>query len=156
MEKPADKPQNKDDLLKHQIETAYSSLLQLRNTDLNLFWGRSSFFLTAECVLLGFFVGNFNRNPARPLLIAMCGFVIALIWIKIIHNGRDWLNRWEDQLKEIEDRVFPDLPDVTIFRYDEQKEKIKGSIKKMLIRITYCNAWMWVSFIWAVWLFRKG
>lgn len=106
---------------------AYEFLLQLRNVDLALLWTRSQFFLVIETALLGFAIGNLDKPRFLILLFIVLGITISIVWAIVTDVGCSWLKSWEEQLEKIEDEVLPD--DVPIFQKNEDKAKIKPSIK---------------------------
>lgn len=139
------KKQDNGNTVKHEAEIAYGFLLQLRNVDLNLLWTRSGFFFAINGALLGFMIRNLDRDfMIHPGVIGFFGVVIVAIWWKVTELGCSWLDSWERQLKNVEDKVFPSSPDLCIFRANEYRRKIKGgSIKKILIRVTVLNMIVW-------------
>lgn len=155
MENSISKEQSNNNTTKHEAEIAYGFLLDLRNIDLKLLWTRSAFFFAINGALLGFLIRNLDADFVILLFLVFFGFGIALIWRKVTKLGCTWLVSWETQLRDIEDRVFPDSPDICIFRNNEYRGKIKGSIKKILIKITGVNTVIWVFLLLYV-LFKKG
>lgn len=129
---------------KHEFEAAYGFLLQLRNIDLDMLWTRSGFFFAINGALWGFLIGNLNTASIVLPFIAVFGFWTAFIWWKITELGCAWLVSWEAQLKDIENKVFPNSPDISIFRDNKYKGTINGSIKKILKDITLINLIAWI------------
>lgn len=138
-----DKDKTNSDLSKREAEIAFGFLLQLRNTDLTLLWTRSTIFLAIEGIILGFVLDTMSNPSLIPLCISGYGLFIAIIWVIITRNGCSWLEGWENQMQEIEHKVFPNSPDIAIFRDNKYRANIKPSIKETLKRVTYANMIIW-------------
>lgn len=128
MENSISRKHSNSNSAKHEAEVAYGFLLDLRNIDLKLLWTRSAFFFAINGALLGFLIRNLDAADSMILTSIFCfGFGIALIWWRVTKRGCEWLISWEDQLRDIEDKVFPESPDIWhIFRDSEYRRKIKG------------------------------
>jgi hypothetical protein len=86
----------------------YSALVQKYNTELTMFWMRANFFLLINAGLFSVAISLFSRNSPSDrvlnltLLICGVGFLLAWVWLLVMHVAYIWINTWRDRVLQLE------------------------------------------------------
>ena len=85
----------------------YKTVAEHYRQDIREFWTRSNFYLVVEAGLISVFVASADEPTATTvrLLLAWLGAVLSLFWLLVMWGSVRWINRWRDQVREVEKRV---------------------------------------------------
>jgi hypothetical protein len=85
----------------------YRMAFDTRNLEITMFWQRCNYFLVLNSALA---LGFFNlKSSWYAVLLAVVGFIAAVLWFAVSLGSKFWQDRWEYRLSEIEKRVAPNV-----------------------------------------------
>jgi hypothetical protein len=85
----------------------YKIVFDTRNFEISLFWQRSNYFLVLNSALA---VGFFNlKSQEYAFVLAILGFIVSVLWFRVVLGSKYWQSRWEHRLGVIERKIAPDL-----------------------------------------------
>jgi hypothetical protein len=88
-------------------QDVYKIALDTRNFEIGLFWQRTNYFLALNTALA---VGFFNlQGRAYPLLLALLGLIVSILWYQVALGSKFWQSRWENRLRVVEQRIGHNL-----------------------------------------------
>lgn len=84
----------------------FRSVTEHFRQDIREFFTRSNFYLLAETALLSVF---FTREIPETLVefvmstgIAICGFIVAILWWCVAKSAVVWIDRWRDEVRRLD------------------------------------------------------
>jgi len=122
----------------------YQTALDTRNFEITLFWQRCNYFLVLNSALA---IGFFNlQTPGYAILLASLGIIASILWFAVSLGSKFWQSRWEQRLREVENRLAPELTffaaDRVVVRADvEQSLALSehGAFRRRLDRLVLCK-----------------
>lgn len=111
---------NNDNLTDKEL---YKIALETRNFEINLFWGRSNYFLVLNSSLaIGFFNNFHGQNPLDathkslyPIFFGIFGFIASILWLCVNFGSKFWQARWENALMKLEEKLIKEPPRIKLF-----------------------------------------
>lgn len=136
-----------DDLKK--IAIAFEKAHDIRKFEISLYWQRSTFilgFLSLLAVTLAYCFSTYldkdsSENTKFILLltttaISLLGFIMSMIWKKIIKAGKYWQNNWEFHINVLEPYVSGNLHKIHFYmKKGHNRYSIHDSILEIANRI---------------------
>lgn len=90
------------------ITDQYEHMIAVRNTELETYWTRYN----VQVVLNGGLIVVALASPSGshlmnlPIcLVSIGGFALAIVWLIMVHQGKDWIHRWDNELCNFEEQV---------------------------------------------------
>ena len=101
-----------------KYEFLYSALVELRNTELNVYWARYNILSAINFAMLAVSLSaaenSIVANAAR-LLVSLAGLLLSVIWLLITIKGKQLLiYRWDRNIAIYEEK-FINVPDLKLF-----------------------------------------
>jgi hypothetical protein len=125
----------------------YNSILNYFLYESNIFWTRSTHFLTAHTFLLGFVLtqlpfSNKQLTWARIFVLAFTsigGILLSNLWMRTWQSGRYWISHWTDLLREIEQNAHGSL--LVIREFPKRVGYVSSTLTNRNVIILFVVLW---------------
>ena len=110
----------------------YASLVNVRNTELSVYWTRYNILAAVNLALLAFALASDSTSFMYnfPLWIMSGGIIFAFIWLFITITGKQLItNRWDKHIRDYE-KAFNDK-NQKLFTNVNTEENAKCFLKKL-------------------------
>lgn len=94
-----------DDEKRLQFEL-YKIAVQTRAQEIDRLWQRSNYLLILNSGMAAGLLA-LKRDPVTEALVAVAGFIVAVLWFFVNVGGKYWHTRWEQRTKTIEEAITP-------------------------------------------------
>jgi len=98
--------------------------LEIRNLEIRLYWERSNYFLALNSAVAA---GFFALGEKAPQALAWIGAICSFFWLGANLGSKFWQARWEEKLRDVERRLYPDLK-----FFDEKFEEVEAAVRRSL------------------------
>jgi len=115
-----------------QQEFLYAPLVDLRNTELSIYWTRYNILSAVNFGLLAVVLSASDDSfvPTMRTLVSLGGVLIAVIWLLFTVKGKQLLkNRWDQNISIYENKCI-DNPDLRLFSRVLENESKKKWLRK--------------------------
>jgi len=109
----------------------YTSLVNVRNTELSVYWTRYNILAAVNLALLAIALASDSTSFMYnfPIWIMLGGIILAFIWLLITIKGKQLItNRWEEHIRDYE-KAFKDK-NQKLFTNVNTAENVKCFLKK--------------------------
>jgi len=124
--------EQKQELATEKQFELYKIALETRNFEISLFWQRSNYFLILNTALsIGFF--RLNTDSWYAIMISTIGIIVSFFWLRVNLGGKFWQTRWEEKIKVLENKIFPNI------NFFASGKEIKSDVKNNLNKKSWCD-----------------
>lgn len=124
--------------------TLYSSVIEVRNTELQLIWTRFNIHLLVNGGLLVAFLTSPNASPLHtaPISVPLIGLSLGVVWLASELAGRYNLNHFNVKVKQFEDTFWDEgkLAQYRLLGDRTPALRRQGKVSLLLIGI-FLTAW---------------
>jgi hypothetical protein len=157
----------------------YKIVVDTRNLEITLFWQRSNYFLVLNSVLAVGFFNSKAPDGTYSFLLALFGFFVSTLWLRVTLGSKYWQSRWEQRLSIFEkdlaknaklfsadwDTMDKDVIESQALKHQHEKSTLKKwleaqvlkkysvSYNMMLLSMLFMAAWLLLTVISALRLF---
>ncbi len=78
-----------------------------RQLEIQMFWQRSAFFLVLSTAVAAGYFASLGMNLYCPIVLAVFGFGVSILWARANRGGRYWQVRWEAEAEKLEAIACP-------------------------------------------------